>query len=427
MMLKSLNFEMLRENWGQLSDFGAYAEKYLYSDPQSSVVKLRCFIESLVLTLYKKLNLQYEEQWDLYSALKNQRFQDIVDEQILKKFHAIRIKANSAIHKNKISLSDAKWLLKEAYYIAHWFHGLDTKNKPESIQEFILPIDTGIDTVDILEQTIEELKNTIEAQKEKNNQATQNSNQYNEKLALFEKTNKEIAHSLDLSGDEIDERITLAEIYADYQLNGGQQELVLKLDDFLKNANSNVFLLKGFAGTGKTYITKGLTEYLTSIGRKFILAAPTGKAAKVIKERTKSEAFTIHRTIYSYKDLKEYKVENIDGTETFKFYFDLSDNTHDADTVYIIDEASMISDKTQEGEFFRFGSGRLLSDLIKYIHIDYNDHNKKIIFIGDTAQLPPVGMNFSPALNSEYLEKEFNLKSSSYELTEIMRQSVSFP
>ena len=122
------------------------------------------------------------------------------------------------------------------------------------------------------------------------------------------------------------------------------------------------------SGTGKTFITKGFTEYLTSIGRKFVLAAPTGKAAKVIKEKTKNEAFTIHKTIYSYKDLKEYKVENIDGTETFKFYFDLNDNTHDGNTVYIIDEASMISDKINEGEFFRFGSGRLLSDLIKYIH-----------------------------------------------------------
>ena len=242
-------------------------------------------------------------------------------------------------------------------------------------------------------------------------------------MGLWKKSN--ISNELNLNNEEFYKRVTLEDIYADYQLNHGQQQLIWELDTFLKNPESHIFLLKGFAGTGTTFITKGFTEYLTSVGRKFILAAPTGKAAKVIKEKTKNEAHTIHKSIYSYKDLREYKVENIDGTETFKFYFELNDNTHESSTVYIIDEASMIGDKEQEGEFFRFGSGRLLTDLMKYINIDHNDHNKKIIFIGDNAQLPPIGMNFSPALNPEYLEREFNLKCSSYELTEIIRQSAN--
>lgn len=421
-MVGSLNFEILREKWSNLADHGAFAEKYLYSDSQSSVVKLRCFIESLVPTIYKKLNFSYDVQWDLYSALKNQEFQDIIDKQILKKFHAIRIKANKAIHNNKISLSDAKWLLKETHFIACWFYGIYTDSDVKNLQQFILPAETH-EKIDLLEQTIKELEEIIQAQKQKSSETVHINNERNENIEWFETINKKVANSLNLDDEEIDKRITLEDIYADYQLNSGQQELIKELDNFLKNPDSHVFLLKGYAGTGKTFITKGFTEYLTSMGRKFILAAPTGKAAKVIKEKTKNETFTIHKTIYSYKDLKEYKVENIDGTETFKFYFDLNDNTHNATTVFIIDEASMIGDNEQEGEFFRFGSGKLLSDLMKYINIDHNDHNKKIIFIGDNAQLPPIGMNSSPALNSEYLEREFNLKCSSYELTEIMRQS----
>lgn len=422
-MTASLNFEMLRNNWNELSDFGAYAEKYLYSDPQSSVIKLRCFIESLVPIIYQKLNLEYDNQWDLFSALKNKQFQDIVDEQVMKKFHAIRMKANKAVHHNKISLDDAKWLLEETHSIACWFHSVYTNSEIHYSCAFVLPIETG-DKVDVLEQTIKELEKMIEVQKRENSQMIHNYDEINENIGWFKVINKKVANSLNLNDREIDRRITLEDVYADYQLNSGQQKLTKELEHFLKNPESNVFLLKGYAGTGKTFITKGLIEYLTSIGRKFILAAPTGKAAKVIKEKTKNDAFTIHKKIYSYKDLKEYRVENIDGTETFKFYFDLSDNTHDANTVYIIDEASMVGDINQEGEFFRFGSGRLLSDLMNYIHFDHNDHDKKIIFIGDTAQLPPIGMNFSPALDSVYLEKEFNLKCNSYELTEIMRQSV---
>jgi hypothetical protein len=93
-------------------------------------------------------------------------------------------------------------------------------------------------------------------------------------------------------------------------------------------------------------------------------------------------------------------------------------------TIYIIDEASMLSNVYSEGEFFRFGSGFLLKDLINYINFDNNDHNKKIIFIGDNAQLPPVNMNFSPALDGKYLQENCNLVSSEFELTEVVRQKA---
>ncbi len=221
----------------------------------------------------------------------------------------------------------------------------------------------------------------------------------------------------------------LIDYFQTYTLTNHQQELIQNLEQFLdtSNSSSNVFLLKGYAGTGKTFITKGLTEYFSSIGRRYILAAPTGKAAKVIQEKTGSEAHTIHKTIYGDKVVKESETslveyKNDDDDRTYKFYFDLRPNEDSADTVYIIDEASMISDIYSEMEFIRFGSGYLLQDLMRYINLDQNDHNKKIIFIGDNAQLPPVGMNFSPVLSKSYLLDTFGLSVDEYELKEVVRQ-----
>ncbi len=209
--------------------------------------------------------------------------------------------------------------------------------------------------------------------------------------------------------------------FTNYQLTVGQEELLKLLDSFLESEDY-CFLLKGYAGTGKTFMMKGLTDYLKEINRPFIVAAPTGRAAKVISQRIKSTAYTIHKTIYSNKDIKEFKTDNTDGTETFKFYYDLKNNEEPANTIYIIDEASMLSDVYSEGEFFRFGSGFLLKDLLKYINFDNNDHKKKIIFIGDNAQLPPVNMNLSPALDTDYLLQNCKISALSYELTEVKRQ-----
>lgn len=217
------------------------------------------------------------------------------------------------------------------------------------------------------------------------------------------------------------EKITLKEAFSEYTLTSGQESLIEELHKFLSD-NSTCFLLKGYAGTGKTFMMKGLTDFLTETQRSFKIAAPTGRAAKVISQKTKRKAYTIHKTIYSSKDLKEFKTKDEDGTETFKFYFELKHNEDPTNTIYIIDEASMLSNVYSEGEFFRFGSGYLLKDLINYINFDNNDHNKKIIFIGDNAQLPPINMNFSPALDGKYLQENCNLLSSEFELTEVVRQ-----
>ena len=217
--------------------------------------------------------------------------------------------------------------------------------------------------------------------------------------------------------------MTLKDTFSKYTLTSGQNGLLDELDKFLSD-KSTCFLLKGYAGTGKTFMMKGLTDFLTETKRSFRIAAPTGRAAKVISQKTKHKAYTIHKTIYSSKDLKEFKTKNEDGTETFKFYYELKHNEDPNNTIYIIDEASMLSNVYSEGEFFRFGSGFLLIDLINYINFDNNDHNKKVIFIGDNAQLPPVNMNFSPALDGKYLQENCNLISSEFELTEVVRQKA---
>jgi hypothetical protein len=216
--------------------------------------------------------------------------------------------------------------------------------------------------------------------------------------------------------------MTLKETFLTYSLTSGQNSLIDELDKFLSDDSISCFLLKGYAGTGKTFMIKGLTDFLRESKRNFRIAAPTGRAAKVISQRTQSRAYTIHRTIYSNQNLQEFKATDEDGVEGYKFYYELRHNEDSLDTIYIIDEASMLSNVYSEGEFFRFGSGCLLQDLIEYVGLSNGRWSRKIIFVGDTAQLPPVNMNFSPALDANYLKETCGLTSNEFELTEVVRQ-----
>jgi len=208
----------------------------------------------------------------------------------------------------------------------------------------------------------------------------------------------------------------------DFPLTKSQIEAANSLDGFF-NDGTNCFILKGYAGTGKTTLLYGISRYLSAHNRNFKLIAPTGRAAKVIKDKTKFDAFTIHKSIYSMDDLKEYKEKKEDGSETFKYFFGLRNNDDTTNTVYIVDESSMVSNQYSEVEFFRFGSGFLLSDLLKYIDFTTPKIARQILFIGDSAQLPPVNMNFSPALNKKYLtELPYNLSVDEIEMTDVARQ-----
>jgi ATP-dependent exoDNAse (exonuclease V) alpha subunit len=135
--------------------------------------------------------------------------------------------------------------------------------------------------------------------------------------------------------------------FSHLNLSQDQEIALTKLEAFL-DSPVQVFMLKGYAGSGKTTIQKGLVEYLKSIEKDFALMAPTGRAAKVIREKTRQDAFTVHKSIYSFEDLVEVK----DG-DSFYYTYKLRNNVDVAGKIFIVDEASMLSDAKSEGEFFR--------------------------------------------------------------------------
>lgn len=185
-----------------------------------------------------------------------------------------------------------------------------------------------------------------------------------------------------------------------------QSELLNDFTGFLFDDNTDgLFLLKGYAGTGKTTVISTIVNNLWKAGKKAVLLAPTGRAAKVISGYSKRQAFTIHKKIYFPKKQSNGGVS-----------FVMQPNKH-TNTVFIIDEASMISDQTQNAKLFENGS--LLDDLISYV---YAGKNCKIVFVGDTAQLPPVKLTISPALEADTLSFHYNKDVTEIELDEVVRQ-----
>lgn len=191
-----------------------------------------------------------------------------------------------------------------------------------------------------------------------------------------------------------------------------EQENVLKeMEEFVSDENQFDFIvLCGAAGTGKTSITAALIGYLNELGKPYKIAAPTGRAARILGRKAKTTTSTIHSMIYAPKS------DNESGKVTFKLK--LGHNVNQ--TIYIIDEASMIPKEIdKEQNLFQVEKG-LVYDLIAYIK--KANVNNKIIFLGDRYQLPPIDEAESYALNKEFLESTFNLKGHSYLLTEVKRQ-----
>ena len=186
-----------------------------------------------------------------------------------------------------------------------------------------------------------------------------------------------------------------------------QSFAIQSLSEFLfNNENANIFLLKGYAGTGKTTLMRTLVENLHHNKMSFCLLAPTGRAAKVLSKYTEKKTSTIHKKIYYSK---------VDKSGNFKF--NLKTNKI-KNSVFIIDEASMISDFSNSNDLFKKKS--ILNDIIDFA--DFKT-NSKLIFIGDTAQLPPVNQTISPALNSDFLKNSYNLKINEYEIIDVVRQT----
>lgn len=190
-----------------------------------------------------------------------------------------------------------------------------------------------------------------------------------------------------------------------YEPTAEQREAIDTLSRFLSSpAPNDVLLLKGYAGTGKTSLLGATVKALTALKQSVVLLAPTGRAAKVFSEYAGRNALTIHRKIYRQKTFSN----ELTG-------FSLAPNLH-RDTLFIIDEASMISN--DDAGMASFGSGRLLDDLIRYV---YGGRGCKLILLGDGAQLPPVSQSESPAMNADYL-RGYSLDVRECSLTQVVRQ-----
>ena len=190
-----------------------------------------------------------------------------------------------------------------------------------------------------------------------------------------------------------------------YQPTPEQENAVKSLSEFLLSPhNEAVFLLRGYAGTGKTSLVGALVRTLDKLQQKSILLAPTGRAAKVFSAYAEHPAFTIHKKIYRQQSFSN-ELSN----------FSVNDNltTH---TLFIVDEASMISNEGLSGSMF--GTGRLLDDLVQFV---YSGQGCRLLLMGDTAQLPPVGEEQSPALFADAL-KGYGLEVKEVDLTQVVRQ-----
>jgi exodeoxyribonuclease-5 len=186
-----------------------------------------------------------------------------------------------------------------------------------------------------------------------------------------------------------------------------QKFAIDELSDYLTSSkNDSIFLLKGYAGTGKTTLVSAIVASLAEMEIKTVLLAPTGRAAKVLSYYCKQSAHTIHKKIYRQKSLT-------DGFGVFNLDRNLS-----RDTIFLVDEASMISNYSHEAT--TFGSGCLLDDLVDYVSAGMNC---RLILIGDVAQLPPIGIDVSPALDPKELESCYNFAVKEVVLTQVVRQA----
>jgi len=191
----------------------------------------------------------------------------------------------------------------------------------------------------------------------------------------------------------------------EFQPTPGQVEMIAELGGFLASGDSSeIMMVKGYAGTGKTTLVNSLVKTLAAMKQKCVLLAPTGRAAKVLSSYTSQPAWTIHKKIYRQKSGK-------DGLGEFVLDRNLHKNTY-----FIVDEASMIGDRSADSVF---GSGDLLRDLLDYVEMG---SDCRMVLVGDTAQLPPVGLDISPALSSERLE-QLGYSVREIEMTDVIRQT----
>ena len=406
-------FGFLQQFWPDLAELGRKAEQVDGQEPELVAIRLRGLTEAMVVKLVRHLGLPDDPNEAHFDRLVRLEHADLLDARLLAKFHAIRKLGNNAAHNRKVTNQQASTLLEDAWSLSCWFCRFI---RPDV--EWLTPPRRAPAHEPIAEISPPDRQPTASGGK---------SNVLQFPEDRVQRIREQVARAMSQVDPRIRQlrtRITLHEAFTE-NLSDDQSACLDLLNGFLSDREQRIFLLKGYAGTGKTFLAKGITEFLAAQGRAFRLAAPTGRAAKVISEKTGREARTIHSQIYDFGDLREYAAGDDEiGSETFKFYAEIASNQDQANTIYLVDEASLLSDVYSESEFFRSGTGYLLHDLIRYVGFDSGETDRKIIFVGDPAQLPPVGMSTSPALDAEYLNQHFGLKAVEYELKEVLRQKA---
>lgn len=190
-----------------------------------------------------------------------------------------------------------------------------------------------------------------------------------------------------------------------YNLTASQRELVTQIEEFLKNDSEHVFILKGYAATGKELILKGLENYLRKIERGMSLVTPTNKAAFWLDQSVDRHVSTIHSMIYEYTETKES--EDGQPREASKFIYKLRGNLDSMDHVYVIGESGLLNDEISDCKYLCYGTGKLLEDLMNFIDPNAAGCRRKVIFIGDDTQIVPV-TSASSALRSSYFKAMYS-------------------
>lgn len=433
------NFSFLQQDYAKLAELGKQAESYLFSDPQTTAFKLRAFSELLVEYICSHLDIELDARSSQLDRLKDWKIKQAVPEDILGKLHSVRKLGNKAVHNElDVSVYDATWLIEECYLIGRWFiqtmqsnyvfvPEFKTLERQESVTVSLKKDNQKLQQeiesrANVIQQTQAEL-DAIKVELHNAKTAQLSAEAQADKLRAFKQASVEAARSFDLKMEETRKRVSIFDSFENIELTKGQRIALEQMQAFLGSNQLDSFILHGYAGTGKTFITKGLVEYLTAYGRNCVLLAPTGKAAKVISEKTGTSASTIHSAIYSFKDAKLLSED-----EMAIPLAQLKRNLDSDETVYIVDESSMLSNAFTQSDSIQFGSGFLLDDFIKYIKDSLEKSeptsSRKVIFIGDHAQLPPVSMSFSPALQAQYLNDKYELRVSEAHLNEVVRQKA---
>lgn len=219
------------------------------------------------------------------------------------------------------------------------------------------------------------------------------------------------------------------------ELNDDQTAALASIRSFLLDDDMDAFILRGSAGSGKTTLVASICDVVEELRLTCALLAPTGRAARILGHKVTrvrgkhSRGDTIHRVIYHLNAVEVNELAEQANDPGIRLIFPLKES-EPGSSVFIIDESSMVGDKESEGDFVQFGSGRLLRDLITYARSGRPGRKggaAKLLFVGDAAQLPPVGENASPALSEEYLRLAFGLRVGSAELTKVVRQAAESP